>query len=99
MLSKFKKLFRASRTLAPIKEKEGLQQPQSESSSTKKKEKGKRKVSSSADVGDVVETQSQCPPIEEVDIVENEFEERRDYDDEYPINCFICLLFSLIHCC
>jgi hypothetical protein len=83
MLSKFKKLFRSSRSLAPIKDKEGLQQSHSESSATKKKdkEKGKRKVSSSADVGDVVEAQNQCPPTEEVDIVENEFEEQSHDDD------------------
>lgn len=84
MLSKFKKLFRSSRSLVPIKEKEGLQQSHSDNTPSKKKEKGKRKVSATLDVGDVVETQNQCPPIEEVDIVANEFEEEREDEDKYP---------------
>lgn len=89
MLSKFKKLFRSSRSLAPIKEKEGLPQAQGDNVATKKKdkEKGKRKVSSSNDIGDVVEAQNQCPPTEEVDIVENEFEETRDDDDSQDEDC------------
>lgn len=89
MLSKFKKLFRVSRSLAPLKEKEGLQVPQNETpeKTTKKKEKGKRKVSSSQqqdDIGDVVEAQNQCSASEEVEIVANEFEEQNHDADEYP---------------
>jgi hypothetical protein len=85
MLSKFKKLFRASITLSPTKEKGELQPSQSDSSNTKKKEKGKRKASQT-DVGDVVETQNQCPQLEEVELVENEFEEQSHDAAKYPIS-------------
>jgi ariadne-1 len=95
---KLKKLFRSSKSLAPIKDKEGLQQSQSDSTSTKKKEKekekGKRKVSSSPVFGDAVEPQNLCSPsAEEVeDMVGNEFEEQRDddengqYDEQEPLD-------------
>lgn len=88
MLSKFKKLFRASRTLSPIKEKDIPSDKLTESPSTKDKkgkEKGKNKRNNE-DVGDVVETQSQCPPSDEVDIVENEFVEKNTEDVKYPLN-------------
>lgn len=87
MLSKFKKLFRVSRNLSPSKEKEIPSDKLQESTSGKEK-KGKDKGKSKREEeGDVVETQSQCPPSDEVDnIVDNEFVEQTADDVKYPDN-------------
>lgn len=81
MLSKFKKLFRASRTLSPIKEKDIPADKLTESPSKDKKgkDKGKNKRNNNEE-GDIVETQNECPPSDELDIVENEFVERNTED-------------------
>lgn len=95
MLSKFKKLFRASRNLSPQKDSKDLKEKDLHSSQEDKgkndskdkkkesKEKGKRKTSQPNDVGDVVETQNQDAYFEEMEIVENEYAENGD-NIEYP---------------
>lgn len=93
MLSKFKKLFRVSRNLSPIKEKDANPTLTESASKKSNKQKGKDKRDSSHqedDVGDVVETQSQRPSYDsdEVDIVDNECEEEdvQTAEDEDGLN-------------
>lgn len=88
MFSKFKKLFRLSKSPAQkdhprdATEKElPLQASPSTGDLSKKKEKGKRKTSHPQGVEDGVETQNQGSFFDEIEIVENEFK-AVDYEVE-----------------
>jgi len=87
MLSKFKKLFRSSRSLSPQKEQKELPEKEAPAlvvvdarKKDKEKERTKRR-SQPPDVGDVVDTQYQGY-IDELEIVENEFKAETYEDDD-----------------
>lgn len=107
MLSKFKKLFRSSRSLSPLKEKEDKLTKDKEGtnkdtlvSSNSKGEKGKRKTSQTQqqqhNIEDEIGPQNECSQEEDIDIVENEFSRRED--EEYPFfSMFVNSLFVFFY--